>query len=144
MPSVRRFSASGSPPWRASVRLARTFSRAFARGTRATLPRPSSRRRQQVEGLWQVLGRNPGFSTERLIQGNTGAVSGMAPIRSGGYKVFRWTAARGAGRLARGSYAFIRVFPGSNTGAAATVTGYALSMYSTCSLVPGTACSVGR
>ena len=70
--------------------------------------------------------------------------AGAGLIGCGGCKGFRWTAFRGAGLVARGCYAFIRVFPGSNTGAAATVTGYALFMYSTCSLVPGTACSVGR
>ena len=48
IPSARRFSASGSPPWRASLRLASAFSRASAKGTRATLPSPSSRRRPRM------------------------------------------------------------------------------------------------
>ena len=48
MPWARRFSASGSPPSRASFRFARAFSRASASDTRATLPSPSSRRRPRM------------------------------------------------------------------------------------------------
>ena len=47
-PCLRRFSASGSPPSRASLRLASAFSRASARETSATLPSPSSRRRPRM------------------------------------------------------------------------------------------------
>ena len=41
-PCARRFSASGSPPSRASLRLASAFSRASASETSATLPSPTS------------------------------------------------------------------------------------------------------
>ena len=47
-PCIRRFSASGSPPSRASLRLASAFSRASASETSATLPSPSSRRRPRM------------------------------------------------------------------------------------------------
>ena len=47
-PCLRRFSASGSPPSRASLRLASAFSRASATETSVTLPSPSSRRRPRM------------------------------------------------------------------------------------------------
>ena len=48
MPTNRRFSAKGSPPARASLRLASVCSRASASDTSSTLPSPSSRLRPPI------------------------------------------------------------------------------------------------
>ena len=55
MPAERRFSASGSPPSRASFRLANALSRASASGTSWTLPSPSSRLRPRITSRWIQL-----------------------------------------------------------------------------------------
>ena len=54
-PWARRLSARGSPPARASLRLARASSRASAKETRATLPSPISRRRPRMTIRWIQL-----------------------------------------------------------------------------------------
>ena len=54
-PWTRRLSASGSPPERASMRLARACSRALASGTSVAAPSPSSRRRPRMTSRWTQL-----------------------------------------------------------------------------------------
>ena len=54
-PWTRRFSERGSPPDRASMRLARACSRALASGTSVAAPSPSSRRRPRMTSRWTQL-----------------------------------------------------------------------------------------
>ena len=54
-PWTRRFSERGSPPERASIRLARACSRALASGTSVAAPSPSSRRRPRMTSRWTQL-----------------------------------------------------------------------------------------
>ena len=54
-PWTRRLSARGSPPDRASMRLARASSRALASGTSVAAPSPSSRRRPRMTSRWTQL-----------------------------------------------------------------------------------------
>ena len=54
-PWTRRLSARGSPPERASMRLARACSRALASGTSVAAPSPSSRRRPRMTSRWTQL-----------------------------------------------------------------------------------------
>ena len=63
MPSARRFSASGSPPERASLRFESARSRASASDTRAVLPSPSSRFLPRMTSRWTQLRVPVGWTT---------------------------------------------------------------------------------
>ena len=62
-PLARRFSASGSPPARASLRLASAWARASLSGTSGKPPSPISRGRPRMASRWTQLRLPDGWTS---------------------------------------------------------------------------------
>ena len=105
-PLARRFSASGSPPARASLRLAGAWARASLSGTSEKPPSPISRRRPRMANRWTQ--QDPAAAARRLdlqVQPVAVAVaSGPGDVADeGGESAFRGS--RPGGLVASGALA---------------------------------------